>query len=397
MPDVIALIVAAGRGSRFANGSDGAPKQYRALGGLSVLRRSILAFQQHSQIDAVRVVIHPDDRDHYGEATAGLDLLPPVHGGATRQESVRLGLESLADLKPRRVLIHDAARPFVDGATIARSLAALDNHPGAIAAVPVIDSLKRGANGIIAGTLPRDDLWRAQTPQSFRFGDILAAHRAAADRKASDLTDDAAVLEQAGLSVALVAGSEANFKITTEDDLARGERQLAALLADLRTGMGYDVHAFAFDVTGATHIMLCGLPVPSDHPLVGHSDADVGLHAITDALLGTIGNGDIGSHFPPSDPKWRGADSGIFLKHAASLVTARGGMIAHVDVTFICERPKIGPHREAMRTRVSELLGISPSRVSVKATTTEKLGYLGRGEGIAAQAVATVRLPFAAD
>lgn len=397
MPDVVALIVAAGRGSRFASGSDGAPKQYRALGGVPVVRRAILSFRQHPQVDAVRVVIHPDDGDHYAEATAGLDLLPPVHGGATRQDSVRLGLESLADLKPRRVLIHDAARPFVDGATIARSLAALDNHPGAIAAVPITDSLKRGANGIIAGTVPRDDLWRAQTPQSFRFGDILAAHRAAADRKARDLTDDAAVLEQAGLTVALVAGSEANFKITTEDDLARGERQLAAMLADLRTGMGYDVHAFAMDVSGDTHIMLCGLPVHSDHPLIGHSDADVGLHAITDALLGTIGNGDIGSHFPPSDPKWRGADSGIFLKHAARLVTAQGGMIAHVDVTFICERPKIGPHREAMRTRVSELLGISLSRVSVKATTTEKLGYLGRGEGIAAQAVATVRLPFTAD
>lgn len=398
MPDVVALIVAAGRGSRFANGAgDGAPKQYRAIGGLPVLRRSILPFRQHPQVDAVRVVIHPDDGDHYAEATAGLDLLPPVHGGATRQESVRLGLESLADLKPRRVLIHDAARPFVDGAIIARSLAALDSHPGAIAAVPVTDSLKRGAKGVIAGTVPRDDLWRAQTPQSFRFDDILAAHRSAADRNASDLTDDAAVLEHAGLAVALVTGSEANFKITTEDDLARGERQLAALLADVRTGMGYDVHAFAMDVTGETHIMLCGLSVPSDHPLIGHSDADVGLHAITDALLGTIGSGDIGSHFPPSDPQWRGANSAIFLKHAAGLVTAQGGMIGHVDVTFICERPKIGPHREAMRVRVAELLGIALSRVSVKATTTEKLGFLGRGEGIAAQAVVTVRLPFTAD
>jgi 2-C-methyl-D-erythritol 4-phosphate cytidylyltransferase / 2-C-methyl-D-erythritol 2,4-cyclodiphosphate synthase len=396
MPDVVALIVAAGRGSRFANGaSDGAPKQYRALGGLPVLRRAILPFRHHPQVDAVRVVIHPDDGNHYAEATAGLDLLPPVLGGASRQESVRLGLESLSDLKPRRVLIHDAARPFVDGAIITRSLAALDSHAGAIAAVPVTDSLKRGAQGVIAGTVPRADLWRAQTPQSFRFNDILAAHRAAAtDRNASDLTDDAAVLEHAGLPVALVTGSEANFKITTEDDLARGERQLAAMLADVRTGTGYDVHAFANDVSGETHIMLCGLPVPYDHPLVGHSDADVGLHAITDALLGTIGNGDIGSHFPPSDPQWRGADSGIFLKHAAGLVTARGGMIGHVDVTFICERPKIGPHREAMRARVAQLLGIALSRVSVKATTTEKLGFLGRGEGIAAQAVATVRLPF---
>jgi 2-C-methyl-D-erythritol 4-phosphate cytidylyltransferase/2-C-methyl-D-erythritol 2,4-cyclodiphosphate synthase len=398
MTDVVALIVAAGRGSRFSNGNGNAPKQYRPLGGLPVLRRTILPFRWHPKVDAVRVVIHPDDGDHYQQATAGLDLLPPVHGGATRQDSVRLGLESLAALSPRQVLIHDAARPFIDEGTISRSLAALDSHAGAIAAIPVTDSLKRGAKGLVAGMVPRDDLWRAQTPQTFRFREILEAHRsAAADRTLGELTDDAAVLEHAGLAVALVSGSETNFKITTEDDLRRGEQQLATLLADVRTGQGFDVHSFSDDTARKdVTIMLCGLPVPSDRTLVGHSDADVGLHAITDALLGTIGSGDIGSHFPPSDPQWRGVDSAVFLKHAASLVTAEGGMIAHVDVTFICERPKIGPHRETMRARVAALLGIAVGRVSIKATTTEKLGFLGRGEGIAAQAVATVRLPLTA-
>lgn len=397
MTDVVALIVAAGRGSRFAagHGGDTAPKQYRALGGLPVLRRAVLPFRRHPEVDAVRVVIHPQDRTHYDRAMAGLDLLPPVHGGVTRQESVRLGLESLAELAPSRVLIHDAARPFVDSAIISRSLAALATHPGAIAALPLTDSLKRGKDGVIAAAVPRDDLWRAQTPQAFRFDEILSAHHAVLADKAGELTDDAAVLERAGLGVSLVMGSEANFKITTEDDLRRAELQLATVLGDVRTGMGFDVHGFANEAapSGAA-LMLCGVPVPSAHVLVGHSDADVGLHAVTDALLGTVGSGDIGSHFPPNDPQWRGADSAIFLKHAADLVADQGGMIAHVDVTFICERPKIGPHREAMRARLADLLGIALSRVSVKATTTEKLGFLGRGEGIAAQAVATVRLPF---
>ena len=399
MTDVVALIVAAGRGSRFtgSRGAPEAPKQYRSLGGMPILRRTILAFQQHPQVNEVRVVIHPDDHSHYEQAVAGLTLLAPVHGGATRQDSVCRGLESLSDQPPRQVLIHDAARPFVDSATISRSLAALAGNPGAIAAVPLSDSLKRGREGMIAATLSREGLWRAQTPQAFRFNDILFAHRAArADRNAGELTDDAAVLERAGLAVSLVMGSEDNIKITTEDDLHRAERHIAMTHGDSRIGQGFDVHSFATDAApaGAT-IMLCGLPVASTHVLVGHSDADVGLHAVTDALLGSIGSGDIGSHFPPSDPQWRGADSAIFLTHAADLLRAQGGVIAHVDVTFICEFPKIGPHREAMRARLASLLGIALSRVSVKATTTEKLGFLGRGEGIAAQAVATLRLPFA--
>lgn len=398
MTDVVALIVAAGRGSRFAGdgAAPAAPKQYRAIGGIPVLRRAILAFHRHPQVDAVRVVIHPDDQAHYDQATAGLSLLPPVHGGASRQESVCRGLESLGDLAPRQVLIHDAARPFVDDAVISRSLAALASTPGAIAAVPLTDSLKRGREGLVAASVARADLWRAQTPQAFRFGDILSAHRAArADSTSGELTDDASVLERAGMAVSLVMGSEANFKITTEDDLHRAERQLAATCADVRSGQGFDVHGFAAEPAPAgASIMLCGLPVPSAHALVGHSDADVGLHAITDALLATIASGDIGSHFPPGDPQWRGADSAIFLEHARALIAAQGGQIAHIDITFICERPQIGPHREAMRARLAALLAIELSRISVKATTTEKLGFLGRGEGIAAQAVATVRLPF---
>ncbi len=402
----IALIVAAGRGSRFAppegdGGSPGAPKQYRALGGMAVLRRAALPFLQHPKVSAVRVVIHADDHALYDDAMAGLDLLPPVHGGEARQDSVRLGLESLAGQTPAAVLIHDAARPFVDAAIIDRSLAALARYPGAIAAVPLADSLKRGANkqdgaDIVSAAVEREGLWRAQTPQAFRYADILAAHRkvAAAENMGYDrgFTDDAAVMEQAGGTVGLVLGSEDNFKITTEADLARAERQLLASLGDIRTGFGVDVHAFG-PAGEKDHVTLCGLKMPSPRGLIGHSDADVGLHAITDALLACIGDGDIGSHFPPSDPQWKGADSAVFLRHAVKLVKARGGVIAHLDVTVLCELPKVSPHREAMRARIAEIAGLSIGRVSVKATTTEKLGFLGRGEGIAAQAIATVRLP----
>lgn len=398
MTACVALIVAAGRGSRLS-GSGATPKQYRALGGIPMLRRTLLPFLRHARIDAVRVVIQRDDQAAYDAATTGLALLPPTFGGASRQESVRLGLESLVAMSPRQVLIHDAARPFVDEPVISRSLAALDGSPGAIAAVPLADSLKRAQDGVVSASVARTGLWRAQTPQAFRFEDILSAHRAVAqDAGAGELTDDAAVFERAGLPVALVMGSEANVKITTNDDLMRAERQLSAALVDVRTGFGVDVHGFAAEAAmdGGT-IMLCGLPVAGERALVGHSDADVGLHAVTDALLATIGAGDIGSHFPPSEARWRGADSAIFVRHAVALIAERGGVIAHVDVTMLCERPKIAPHREAMRARLAELLGISVARVSVKATTTEGLGFLGRGEGIAAQAVATVRLPAGLD
>ncbi|SNS00623.1 MULTISPECIES: bifunctional 2-C-methyl-D-erythritol 4-phosphate cytidylyltransferase/2-C-methyl-D-erythritol 2,4-cyclodiphosphate synthase [unclassified Azospirillum] len=392
MPSCVALIVAAGRGTRF--GAD-LPKQYLPLAGKPVLRRTVEAFLRRPEISAVRVVIDPAFSDLYEQAVAGLDLPPPITGGPTRQDSVLNGLEALAGHAPDLVLIHDAARPLVDGAAIAGVIAALEQAPGAIAATPLADTLKRGAavgNGKVAsaGTVDRTGLWRALTPQGFRFPDILIAHRRAAGL---NLTDDAAVAEQAGLSVTLVPSNPDNLKVTTKDDLARAERLYLAGLGDVRTGTGFDVHKFH----DGDHVWLCGLKIPHDQGLEGHSDADVGLHALTDALLGAICAGDIGQHFPPTDPRWKGADSAQFLRHAADLVAEKAGVIAHVDVTLICERPKVGPHRAAMVERIAEILAIDPSRVSVKATTTEGLGFTGRREGIAAQAAATVRLPLVLD
>lgn len=378
----VALVVAAGRGSRF--GGD-VPKQWRDLGGRPVLRHSLAAFAAHPGIDAVRAVIHPDDAALYEAAAAGLSLGAPIAGGPTRQDSVRLGLEAIAELAPDLVLIHDGARPFIDAGVISRVIAALKDHPGAIPALPVHDTLKRVEQGRITETVPRAGLWRAQTPQGFRYAEVLAAHRAVAGR---ELTDDAQVAEQAGLAVAIVDGAENNLKITTAQDLSRAAAALAQP-GDIRVASGYDVHRF----TAGDHIMLCNVPVPHDAGLEGHSDADVALHALTDALLGTISAGDIGRHFPPSDARWKGADSAIFLAHAGALVGGLGGEIVHVDITIICERPKVGPHRAAMVARVAEILGIAEQRVSIKATTTEGLGFTGRREGIAAQAMATVRLP----
>lgn len=383
MVRVVALVVAAGRGARMG---EGLPKQYRRLGGRPLLRHALAALAAHPSVDAVLTVIHPDDRRLYDEAAAGLGLPDPVPGGAERQESVRLGLEAAAALAPDLVLIHDGARPFLEAGLVDRVIAALADHPGAIPALPVADTLKRGEAGRIIATVPRDGLWRAQTPQGFRFADILAAHRAAAGQV---LTDDAAVLEAAGGTVALVPGSEANVKVTTGEDLARAQR-LFDLPLEPRTGTGFDVHRFAAEGDG---VWLCGVKVPHGCRLEGHSDADVALHAITDALLGAIGAADIGRHFPPSDARWKGADSTLFLAHAARLAEGRGGRIAHVDVTIICERPKVGPHRAAMRLRVAEILGIAAERVNVKGTTTEGLGFTGRGEGIAAQASVTVMMP----
>jgi len=383
MAECVALVVAAGRGVRAGGAT---PKQYRTLGGRPVLRWSLERFQRHPRVSAVRVVIQPDDRALYDAAAAGLDLLPPVMGGPTRQDSVRLGLESLAAQSPSTVLIHDAARPFVDDTLIDRVLDALATTPGAIPATPVADTIKRGVGGLVGATVDRSDLWRAQTPQGFRFAEILDAHRAAAG---AALSDDAAVAECAGLAVALVPGSEANTKLTTDEDLRRAAQACEAQ-AETRIGTGYDVHR----VGPGDHVWLCGVKVPHSHGLIGHSDADVALHALTDAVLGAVGDGDIGQHFPPSDARWRSAASDQFLMHAASRVAARGGRIVHVDVTIICERPKVGPHRAAMIARLAEILGLDPSRCSVKATTTEGLGFTGRGEGIAAQAVATIRIPL---
>jgi 2-C-methyl-D-erythritol 4-phosphate cytidylyltransferase/2-C-methyl-D-erythritol 2,4-cyclodiphosphate synthase len=381
MTDTIALVLAAGKGTRLPGA---VPKQYRDLGGEPVLRRTLRAFAGHARVDAVRVVYDPADAGLYAAAARGLPLLDPVAGGRERQDSVRRGLESLEALKPKRVLIHDGARPFASADLIDRMIAALDDSQAAIAAIPVTDTLWREADKAADTLVPRDKLWRAQTPQAFRYADILAAHRAA---EGLALTDDAAVARHAGMKVSLVMASDANFKITTEEDLARASREF--LRGDIRNGTGFDVHKFG----PGDGVWLCGVKVPHDAGLDGHSDADVGLHALTDALLGAICEADIGAHFPPSDPQWRGASSDRFLAHAAKLIRARGGNIRHVDVTLICERPKVGPHRDAMRARIAEILAIEISRVSVKATTTEGLGFTGRREGIAAQAAATVALP----
>lgn len=372
----VALIVAAGRGVRAGGGL---PKQYRALGGEPVLRRTLRAFLRHPGIDIVRCVIHPDDRALYAAATYGLALAEPVMGRATRQGSVRAGLEACAGAT--RVLIHDAARPMVPGAVIDRVLAALETSDGAVPVLPVADTLCRADGAAVA----RDGLFRVQTPQGFGLDAILAAHRAATEEHA---TDDAGLARMAGLAVALVQGDEMAMKLTEADDFARAEALLAAAFVT-RVGTGYDVHAFG----PGDHLMLCGLPIAHTHGVLAHSDGDVGLHAITDAILGAIADGDIGSHFPPTDDRWKGAASDRFLAHAGELVRERGGLIDHLDVTIIAERPKVGPHRDAMRARVAEILGLSLRAVSVKATTTERLGFTGRGEGIAAQATATLRLP----
>jgi 2-C-methyl-D-erythritol 4-phosphate cytidylyltransferase/2-C-methyl-D-erythritol 2,4-cyclodiphosphate synthase len=391
MATTVAVIVAAGRGTRACGGA-GPPKQYCTLAGAPVLAHSLRVLAEHPDVDAIEVVIHAEDRQLYEAAARpyAARLLDPVLGGATRQESVRLGLEALSTRPPDRVLIHDAARPFLTRDLVSGLLAALDATPAAIAAEPVADTLKRAdPDGTIAETVDRADLWRAQTPQAFRFEPILSAHRRAAEADQTRFTDDAGLAEWAGLAVMLVPSSGANLKLTTAEDLALAERMLASPLMEARTGSGFDVHAFA----PGDHVWLCGVKLPHTHRLEGHSDADVGLHAITDAILGAIGDGDIGEHFPPSDPKWRGAPSRLFLEDAARRVGALGGRIANVDVTLLCEAPKVGPHRSEMRRAIAAILGIDAGRVGVKATTTEGLGFLGRREGIAALASATVLLP----
>ena len=381
MIETVALVVAAGRGERL--GGD-IPKQYRRLAGLPILLRSLQAFVRHPRITGVRAVIHPDDLALYNEATAGLELMPVAFGGATRHESSQKGLESLTADPPSRVLVHDASRPLVGAATIDRVLAALEHSTAAIAALPVRDTIKReDGDASICETIDRSSLWRAQTPQAFEYKAILAAHQKPSNRS---YTDDAAVAEAAGMTVKLVVGDEDNFKITTEQDFRHAERLLAG--SEMRVGNGFDVHRFG---TG-DHITLCGVVIPHDRGLVGHSDADAGLHALTDAILGALGEGDIGEHFPPTDPQWKGRDSSVFLQHAATLLNERGGSVRHLDVTLICEKPKIAPHRQAMQHRVAEIIGIDSTQVSVKATTTEGLGFAGRSEGVAAQAVATIAL-----
>ena len=392
MAKTAALIVAAGRGLRASR--DGRwPKQYEPIGGTSVLGHTLAAFEAHPAVDLIQVVIHADDSELYRGATRGswLKLLPPVAGGATRQASVLAGIEALAAHDPERVLIHDAARPFVSAELISRVIAASGGSHGAIAALPVSDTLKRAGEGmVIVGTVERGGLWAAQTPQGFGFQAILDAHRAAANAGQGDFTDDASIAEWAGLSVRLAEGSSDNMKITTADDLERADTLLRSRQSwETRTGLGFDVHAFA----GGDHVWLGGVRVPHTHKLDGHSDADVVLHALTDALLGTIGDGDIGQHFPPSDPQWKGAASIHFLEDAVRRVRDRGGRVINVDITVLAEAPRIGPHREAMQAVISRALGCGPRDVGIKATTTEALGFVGRREGMAAMAVASVLLP----
>ncbi len=382
-----ALIVAAGQGTRAGGAT---PKQYAPLGSTTVLGAVLDVFLGHPGIGLIQVVIGPGNRPFYDGAVRMGDpkLLPPVTGGTTRQRSVLNGLQALQPHAPDRVLIHDAARPFVSPEIIDRVLAALGDCQGAIAAVPLADTLKRsGPAQEVTATIERANLWRAQTPQGFRFAEILAAHEKAAAAGRTDLTDDAAVAEWAGLAIKLVEGSETNRKLTTAADLAMAH-SASSRSTDVRTGQGFDVHRFA----PGDHVWLCGIRIAHTHALEGHSDADVALHALTDALLGAIGDGDIGQHFPNTDERWKGAPSHLFLAEAARRVRIQGGAVSNVDVTILCEVPKIAPHREAMRARIAEILGIEVARVAVKATTTEGLGFTGRREGLAALATATVIL-----
>lgn len=387
----VALIVAAGRGTRAA-AAGATPKQYVELGDRMVLRHTIDALLVAPSVDAVATVIHADDRALYDIATADIDsrLMPPIIGGATRQDSVRRGLEALSAHGVTHVLIHDAARPFVSTEVIGNVLQALERAPGAIAALPVSDTLKEEGTGLlVARTVSRDRLWRAQTPQGFAFDAILTAHRRAYEAGTAGMTDDAALAEWAGIAVAIAQGSEANIKLTTLEDIAMAAQRLAGNgERETRTATGFDVHKFV----AGDHVWLGGVKIPHSQRLEGHSDADVVLHALTDALLGTIGDGDIGSHFPPTDPQWKGVASSLFLAHASKRVAARGGRIVNVDVSIMAEAPKVGPHRAAMQAAIGAVLDLTPDRIGIKATTTEGLGFTGRREGIAVIATATVVL-----
>lgn len=388
-----AVVVAAGRGERAGQAAEG-PKQYRRIGGRPVIRRTLDALLAHPRISHIVVAIHPEDEALFAKAAAGLgDRVRAVHGGPSRQVSTRLGLLALSEYAPATVLIHDAVRPFVDHALIDRVIDAIDGRTGVLPALPVSDTLKRvRSDSMIETTMQRHGLFAAQTPQGFPFAPILNAHEKAYAEGRTDFTDDAAIAEWASIPVRIVEGSPDNVKLTWARDIALANERLGftgVAYPDVRTGNGYDVHSF---VEG-DHVMLCGVRIPHDKRLAGHSDADVGLHALTDALLATCGAGDIGTHFPPSDPRWKGAESRIFVEYAAGLVRERGGRIANADITLICESPRIGAHREAMCAAVAAMLGISPDRVSVKATTNEKLGFVGRKEGIAGIATATVIFP----
>jgi 2-C-methyl-D-erythritol 4-phosphate cytidylyltransferase/2-C-methyl-D-erythritol 2,4-cyclodiphosphate synthase len=385
---VAAIVVAAGRGLR-AGGT--VPKQYREIASQPVIRPSLAVLVEHRGISVVQPVIHPDDAALFATAAAGLDLLPVVFGGATRQASVRAGLEALSARRPDVVLVHDAARPFASPALVARAIAAAGKTGAAVPTIAITDTVKTvDTSGTVTGTIARELLRIVQTPQSFDFAALIEAHRRAQAAGREDFTDDAALAEWAGLKVTTFEGEAGNVKLTTADDFTRAQAAQLAALSDVRTGFGFDVHQFA----DGDHVWLGGVRIPHGQSVTGHSDADVVLHALVDAILGALAEGDIGVHFPPSDPQWRGASSDRFLAFAVERVHARGGRIAHLDVTVVCEAPRIGLHRDAMRARIAEIAGIASERVAVKATTSEKLGFTGRGEGIVAFANATVRLPW---
>lgn len=380
------IVVAAGRGVRA--GQSAGPKQYQLLGGRTVLAHTIDAFCSHAKVDLVITVIHDDDGDLYKQAVSDHPkLVAPTLGGATRQQSVAAGLEALAEMSVAQVLIHDAARPFVDVDTIDRVISQLSTHSAVLPSIPVSDTLKRcGSDGMIEETVDRAGLYAAQTPQGFHFDAIHQAHQQAADAGRSDFSDDTGLAEWVGMEVVVVEGNPRNVKITSAQDMAQAQEKFAMSVPDVRVGHGYDTH----QLVEGDHVWLCGVKLPHTQSLSGHSDADVGLHALTDALLAAVADGDIGSHFPPSDPQWRGASSNQFLAHAVSRVAAHGGRITHMDVTLVCEAPKIGPHRDEMRNAISRISGIDASRISVKATTNEKIGFVGRNEGMVAMATATV-------
>lgn len=399
-----AIIVAAGRGERAGNPQDG-PKQYRPIGGKPVIAWTLCTFLQHPEIDAIAVVIHPDDRQLYADAVDGLEaakLVLVVNGGDTRQHSVLNGLDALVSEAPDHVLIHDGVRPFVDVALISAVLEPLQAGDEAVLpALPLTDTVKQASSdGMVGKTISRDLLRAAQTPQGFAYATILNAHRAALHAPGQEFTDDCSIAEWADIPVRLVSGNPDNVKLTTARDIDMANENLERLsqarpgdLPDIRTGSGYDVHA----VAPGDSVVLCGVNIPNDHALLGHSDADVALHALTDALLATCGAGDIGDHFPPTDQQWKDARSDIFLSHAAGIVRTAGGTIMNADVTLICEAPKIGPHKPAMRRRLSEILELDMHRCSVKATTNEGIGFIGRREGIAAIATATIAYSEAND
>ena len=396
-PNLAILVVAAGRGTRVGGDQ---PKQYRPLLGVPLLARTFSSLAAAAPEAHLRAVIHQDDSASYASALralpgGGTEWGSPAIGGATRQQSVRNGLEALANdgiSQQAIVLVHDAARPFPSPELVGRAIESARSHGAAVPGLPLTDTVKQVApSGRIYSSPDRASLRTVQTPQAFRFDVLLAAHRQAADAGEYDLTDDAAVVERAGHAVYVFEGDKENLKLTTADDFTRAEARLLGTLADIRCGQGFDVHAFG----PGDHVWLGGLKIPHDQGLVGHSDADVLAHAVTDAILGALADGDIGAHFPPSDPQWKGAASSVFLADAVARVKARGGLLAHVDATIICEQPKIGPHRDAIRQNLAKIMDLGLSRVAVKATTSERLGFTGRGEGIAALATATVRLPFA--